>query len=102
MVGQRDIINRIADKTGLKKKDIKAMLLAFKEVIYDAVDEEETLFLKDTLTIKPINVKGRNRYIAPYEHIIYEEEHKSVKAFLGKSIMDMVRKKYKEQADEEK
>lgn len=102
MVGQRDIINRIADKTGLKKKDIKAMLLAFKEVVYDAVDEEETLFLKDTLTIKPINVKGRNRYIAPYEHIIYEKEHKSVKAFLGKGIMDMVRRKYKEQADEEK
>lgn len=96
MVSQKGIINRIADKTGLKKKDIKDMLLAFKEVIYDIVDEEETLYLRDALTIKPIDVKGRNRYIAPYEHTIYEEEHKSVKVFLGKSIMDMVKKKYKE------
>ncbi len=96
MVSQKGIINRIADKTGLKKKDIKDMLLAFKEVIYDVVDEEETLYLRDALTIKPIDVKGRNRYIAPYEHTIYEEEHKSVKVFLGKSIMDMVKKKYKE------
>ena len=96
MVSQKGIINRIADKTGLKKKDIKAMLLAFKEVIYDVVDEEETLFLKDAITIKPIDVKGRNRYIAPYECTVYEEEHKSVKIFLGKNIMDMVKKKYKE------
>lgn len=86
MVSQKGIINRIADKTGLKKKDIKAMLLAFKEVIYDVVDEEETLFLKDAITIKPIDVKGRNRYIAPYECTVYEEEHKSVKPPLYQAI----------------
>ena len=30
MVNQRDIVNRIADKTGLYKKDIKEMLLLRK------------------------------------------------------------------------
>ena len=39
MVNQRDIVNRIADKTGLYKKDIKEMLLAFKEVMVDVIEE---------------------------------------------------------------
>ena len=45
MVNQRDIVNRIADKTGLYKKDIKEMLLAFKEVMVDVFDEDVFLFL---------------------------------------------------------
>lgn len=40
MVNQRDIVNRIADKTGLYKKDIKEMLLAFKEVMVDVIEED--------------------------------------------------------------
>lgn len=53
MVNQRDIVNRIADKTGLYKKDIKEMLLAFKEVMVDVIEEDESMFLKEIFTLKP-------------------------------------------------
>ena len=52
MVNQRDIVNRIADKTGLYKKDIKEMLLAFKEVMVDVIEEDESMFLKEIFTLK--------------------------------------------------
>lgn len=66
MVNQRDIVNRIADKTGLYKKDIKEMLLAFKEVMVDVIEEDESMFLKEIFTLKTITKKPRKRYIAPY------------------------------------
>ena len=69
MVNQRDIVNRIADKTGLYKKDIKEMLLAFK-----------------TITKKP-----RKRYIAPYGKTILEPEHKIVKILPGSRLTEIVR-----------
>lgn len=92
MVNQKNIINRIADKTGLKKQDIKEMLIAFKEVIYDVIEEGDDLFLKEVFTIKSIDVKGRNRYIAPYKEIVYQEEHKSVKIIPSRNLIDVVKK----------
>ena len=68
MVNQRDIVNRIADKTGLYKKDIKEMLLAFKEVMVDVIEEDESMFLKEIFTLKTITKKPRKRYIAPYAY----------------------------------
>lgn len=92
MVNQRNIINRISDKTGLKKQDIKEMLLAFKQVIYDVIKEGDDLFLKEVFTIKTVDVKGRNRYIAPYEEIVYQEEHKSVKIIPSRNLINVVKK----------
>ncbi len=91
MVNQRDIVNRIADKTGLYKKDIKEMLLAFKEVMVDVIEENETLFLKEIFTLKTITKKARNRYIAPYGKIILEKEHKIVKILPGTRLTELVR-----------
>lgn len=95
MVNQKDIIDRIADKTGLYKKDIKEMLMAFKEVVYDVMEEGDNLFLKEVFTVKQVNVKGRNRYIAPYEEIVYQEEHKSVKIIPSRNLIDVVKKNRK-------
>ena len=61
MVNQKELINRIAEKTGLYKKDIKKMLLAFKEVVYDVAEEGEELLLKELFTIRLLTTKGRNR-----------------------------------------
>ena len=91
MVNQRDIVNRIADKTGLYKKDIKEMLLAFKEVMVDVIEENETLFLKEIFTLKTITKKARNRYIAPYGNINLEKEHKIVKILPGTRLTELVR-----------
>lgn len=78
-VNQDEIISRIADKTGLKKMDIKEMLRAFKEVVVDVLREDKILFLKNVLTIRPTIVKGRNRYMPESRKIVYIQEHKGVK-----------------------
>ena len=70
-VNQDEIIARIADKTGLKKMDIKEMLRAFKEVVVDVLREDKILFLKNILTIRPTIVKGRNRYMPESRKIVY-------------------------------
>ncbi len=89
MVGQKEVINRIADKTGLKKQDIKQMVIAFKEVVYDVIEEEKSLFLKELFHIKPVEIKGRKRYIAPYHKAIYQEGHKSVKIVPSKKLLEV-------------
>lgn len=91
MVNQRDIVNRIADKTGLYKKDIKEMLLAFKEVMVDVIEEDESMFLKEIFTLKTITKKPRKRYIAPYGKNIMEKEHKIVKILPGSRLTEIVR-----------
>ena len=91
MVNQRDIVNRIADKTGLYKKDIKEMLLAFKEVMVDVIEEDESMFLKEIFTLKTITKKPRKRYIAPYGKSIMEKEHKIVKILPGSRLTEIVR-----------
>lgn len=91
MVNQRDIINRIAEKTGLYKKDIKEVLLAFKDVMADVIEEDETLFLKEIFTLKTITKPARNRYIAPYGKTILEKEHKIVKILPGTRLTEIVR-----------
>lgn len=91
MVNQRDIVNRIADKTGLYKKDIKEMLLAFKEVMVDVIEEDESMFLKEIFTLKTITKKPRKRYIAPYGKTIMEKEHKTVKILPGSRLTEIVR-----------
>ena len=90
MVNQRDIVNRIADKTGLYKKDIKEMLLAFKEVMVDVIEEDESMFLKEIFTLKTITKKPRKRYIAPYGKTIMEKEHKIVKILPGSRLTEIV------------
>lgn len=91
MVNQRDIVNRIADKTGLYKKDIKEMLLAFKEVMVDVIEEDESMFLKEIFTLKTITKKPRKRYIALYGKTILEPEHKIVKILPGSRLTEIVR-----------
>lgn len=91
MVNQRDIVNRIADKACLYKKDIKEMLLAFKEVMVDVIEEDESMFLKEIFTLKTITKKPRKRYIAPYGKTIMEKEHKIVKILPGSRLKEIVR-----------
>ena len=93
MVSQKGIIDRIAEKTGLYKKDIKEMLMAFKEVIYDVAEEEEELLFKEVFSMRTINIKGRNRYIMPYKEIVYQEDHKALKITPSRLLLDVVKKK---------
>ena len=99
MVNQRDIVNRIADKTGLYKKDIKEILLAFKEVMVDVIEEDESMFLKEIFTLKTITKKPRKRYIATYGKTIMGKDHKIVKILPGSRLTEIVRDSQNETED---
>ena len=99
VVNQKGMIDRIAEKTGLYKKDIKEMLHAFKEVIYDVAEEEAELLCKEVFYIKTVNMKGRNRYIAPYKEIVYQDEHKILKIVPSRLLLDTIKDKEKQGND---
>lgn len=99
MVNQREVVNRIAEKTGLYKKDVKEMLLAFKDVMVDVIKEDESMFLKEIFSLRTITKKPRKRYIAPYGKTIMEKEHKIVKILPGSRLTKIVRDNQNESED---
>lgn len=88
---QKDIIDRISEKTGLKKKDVKAMLFAFKEVIYESVEEGCELFLKNVFTIKYGKAQGRTRYVPPLGKHIYVDEHTTLKIVPSQKLQEIIK-----------
>lgn len=92
MVNEKAIIDRVAAKTGLTKRDTKKMLKAFKEVIYEVAREGETLWLFNTLKIKPKTVKARERFSGILGKTIHIEEHEVAEAVLSKNIIEISKK----------
>lgn len=37
---KKDVIDKLSEKTGLYKKDIKAMLVALNELVYEEMDND--------------------------------------------------------------
>lgn len=90
-VNQKEVINRIAERTGFKKKDVKEMMIALKEIIYEVVRDGGNVFLKNVFTIKTKDVKAQKKYIAPLHDYIYQEEHKTVKIVPSKNLIKAVK-----------
>ena len=76
---KKEITSKIAEKTGLKKQDIKQMLIAFGEVVNEELRKDNAIVLKNVFKITPIIKKSRNRYNPLRNKEEYEEEHRSVK-----------------------
>lgn len=76
---KKEITNKIAEKTGLKKQDIKQMLVVFGEVVNEELRKDNAIVLKNVFKITPIIKKSRNRYNPLRNKEEYEEEHRSVK-----------------------
>lgn len=93
---KKDLVNRIAEKTGLKKKDINEMMAAFLDVIYEVLEEGGSLQLKNLFTILARTVKGQNKYIAPYQDYVYQEEHKTIKIIPSQNLVNVVKEIKKE------
>ena len=58
---KQEVINKLAEKTGLYKKDVRAVLLALNELVYEEMDADNTILLKNLFKIEPVTVKERNR-----------------------------------------
>ena len=59
---KQEVINKLAEKTGLYKKDVRAVLLALNELVYEEMDADNTILLKNLFKIEPVTVNQRNRY----------------------------------------
>ena len=44
---KQEVINKLAEKTGLYKKDVRAVLLALNELVYEEMDADNTILLKN-------------------------------------------------------
>lgn len=90
MVNKKEIADRIAEKTGFYKKDVKMMLSAFADVLEESLSEGDTVFFKEVFTMKPVTVKARDNY-SPYHHkMMHLDEHTVVKIKLGKRLKESV------------
>ena len=59
---KKNVIDKLSEKTGLYKKDIKAMLVALNELVYEEMDNDNAIILNNLLKIEPVTIPPRNRY----------------------------------------
>lgn len=53
-----DVRNKLAEKTGLYKKDVNLVLDAFRELVYEEMEEGNMILLKNLFRIEPITIKA--------------------------------------------
>lgn len=58
---KQEVINKLAKKTGLYKKDVRAVLLALNALVYEEIDADNAILLKNLFKIEPVTIKTRNR-----------------------------------------
>ena len=89
---KKDVIDKLSEKTGLYKKDIKAMLVALNELVYEEMDNDNAILLNNLLKIEPVTVKERNRYDIVRDRVYLDKEHRNVKITPSTNLIDSVKK----------
>jgi len=90
---KQEVINKLAEKTGLYKKDVRAVLLALNELVYEEMDADNTILLKNLFKIEPVTVKERNRYDIVRNRVYLDKEHRNVKITPSVNLVNSVREK---------
>lgn len=89
---KQEVINKLAEKTGLYKKDVRAVLDSFHELVYEELDADNSILLKNLFKIEPITVKERNRYDIVRDRVYLDKEHRNVKITPSTNLIDSVKK----------
>ena len=55
---KKEVINKLAEKTGLYKKDVRAVLMAFRELVYEEMDADNTILITNLFKIEPVTVEA--------------------------------------------
>lgn len=97
---KKDVIDKLSEKTGLYKKDIKAMLIALNELVYEEMDNDNVIILNNLLKIEPVTVAPRNRYDIVRSKVYQHEAYEDVKITPSNNLRDSVRKQNTESEDE--
>lgn len=90
---KQEVINKLAEKTGLYKKDVRAVLLALNELVYEEIDADNAILLKNLFKIEPVTIKARNRYDIVRDRVYLDKEHRNVKITPSVNLVNSVREK---------
>lgn len=74
-----DVRNKLAEKTGLYKKDVNLVLDAFRELVYEEMEEGNMILLKNLFRIEPTTIKATKRYDIRQKDFFMDDEHKKIK-----------------------
>jgi nucleoid DNA-binding protein len=88
-VNKKAIVNKIAEKTGLYKKDIREMLFAFQEVIQETMQEGDRILLHGFLTIKPVLIREKQYYDLQEQGLKTKPAHTIIKCYPGSELRAM-------------
>lgn len=90
---KQDVINKLAEKTGLYKKDVRAVLDSFHELVYEELDADNSILITNLFKVESIIVDSRKRY-SPYvdDNYYIEKEHKTVKITPASNLLDSLKK----------
>lgn len=89
---KQDVINKLAEKTGLYKKDVKAVLLALNELVYEEMNNDNAILLKNLFKIESVMTKERQRFSGVINRYYTDKPHKNVKITPSINLTDSVRK----------
>lgn len=81
-----DVRNKLAEKTGLYKKDVNLVLDAFRELVYEEMEEGNMILLKNLFRIEPTIIKATKRYDIRQKNFFMDDEHKKVKIVLSRNL----------------
>lgn len=90
---KQEVINKLAEKTGLYKKDVRAVLLALNELVYEEIDADNAILLKNLFKIEPVTINARNRYDIVRDRMYLDKEHRNVKITPSVNLVNSVREK---------
>lgn len=88
-VNKKEIVNKMAEKTGLYKKDIREMLFTFQEVIQEAMQDGDRVLLHGFLTIKPVLIREKQYYNLQEQSLKTKPAHMIIKCYPGSELRAM-------------
>lgn len=91
---KKDIVNKIAERTGFRKQDIAIMLSEMKDVMREELVKGNSVSIRNLFTLAP-TIRTGNKYNLISEEVEYKEEYVSVKAIPSKRLRQYVRENSK-------
>ena len=56
---KQDVINKLAEKTGLYKKDVRAVLDSFYELVYEELDADNSILITNLFKVDARIIRGK-------------------------------------------
>lgn len=91
VLGKREIVDIISEKTNMLKKDIYEVIDALAETVYEELKKDNTIVLRKLFRIEPVIMNERQRYNPNTGELDDVEEHKSVKISVSQTLKEIIR-----------